>query len=124
MGNVKKMSAASRYEVKVPNGVAGIRGTAYWLSSDGVVAVRDGTVVDAYVDSNGNPLTQVVTNNQQFDPRTGQLVPIPSSIQDQLEGFLQMSYAQAEMFPITFVGDHTIYFVSPTVGISQPNPGR
>ena len=27
-GMVKKMSAASKYEVKIPNGVAGIRGTA------------------------------------------------------------------------------------------------
>src|SRR3974390_3336961 len=28
-GNVKKMSAASKYEIKLPNGVAGIRGTVY-----------------------------------------------------------------------------------------------
>src|ERR1043166_9745744 len=29
LGNVKKLAAASKYEVKVPNGVAGIRGTDY-----------------------------------------------------------------------------------------------
>src|SRR5215471_14798802 len=34
MGNVKKMSAASKYEVKIPNGVAGIRGTIYYITAD------------------------------------------------------------------------------------------
>src|SRR5712672_3636546 len=29
LGNVNKLSAASRYEIKTPNGVAGIRGTRY-----------------------------------------------------------------------------------------------
>src|ERR1051325_563380 len=36
-GNVKKMSGASKYEVKLPNGVAGIRGTIYTLNAQGVV---------------------------------------------------------------------------------------
>src|SRR5882724_12006822 len=36
-GNVKKMSGASKYEVKLPNGVAGIRGTIYALNAQGVV---------------------------------------------------------------------------------------
>ena len=35
-GMVKKMSAASKYEVKIPNGVAGIRGTVYDISAEGV----------------------------------------------------------------------------------------
>lgn len=123
MGNVKKMSAASRYEVKLPNGVAGIRGTGFWLSSDGVVAVREGTVVDAYVDSNGNPLTQVVTNNQEFDPRTGQVTPIPAVIADSLDGFLQMTFVQYETLPLSYAFDHTIYFVSPVIGQAPSQPG-
>src|SRR5262249_51055439 len=38
-GSVKKMSAASRYEVKIPNGVAGIRGTTYDINVDGIIKV-------------------------------------------------------------------------------------
>ena len=32
-GSVKKLSAASKYEVKIPNGVAGIRGSTYDISA-------------------------------------------------------------------------------------------
>ena len=35
-GNVKKMSAASKYEIKLPNGVAGIRGTVYDVTAEGI----------------------------------------------------------------------------------------
>src|ERR1051326_8157071 len=38
-GSVKKMSAASKYEVKLPNGVAGARGTVYDITAEGVVRV-------------------------------------------------------------------------------------
>ena len=55
-GNVKKMSAASKYEVKIPNGVAGIRGTIYTVSAAGVVQVLVGSVVLAYVGPDGQPL--------------------------------------------------------------------
>jgi len=34
MGTVKKMNAASKYEIKLPNGVAGIRGTFYDITAD------------------------------------------------------------------------------------------
>jgi FecR-like protein len=116
MGNIKKMGMASRYEVKFPNGVAGIRGTAYWLSSDGVVAVKDGSVVDAFLDSNGNPATQVVTAGQQFDPRSGQTTPIPIFILDSLNGFVETVYVESTTAPVNYNYDHTIYFVSPTLG--------
>jgi len=40
-GSVKKLSPASEYLVKLPNGIAGIRGTDYYLGTD-----RDGTRAD------------------------------------------------------------------------------
>src|SRR5690349_24996818 len=49
-GSVKKMSAASKYEVKLPNGVAGIRGTTYDITADGLIKVYVGSVVVATVD--------------------------------------------------------------------------
>jgi len=75
-GSVKKMSAASKYEVKIPNGVAGIRGTIYDISAEGLVKVLVGSVVLAYVGPDGTVVTQVVMSNQQFDARTGALSPL------------------------------------------------
>lgn len=49
LGNVKKMAAASKYEVTTPVGVAGIRGTEYSISANGDVSVVTGTVVVVYV---------------------------------------------------------------------------
>jgi hypothetical protein len=69
-GNVKKLSATSKYEVKIPNGVAGIRGTTYMISSSGVVSVLTGSVVVAIVGSDGTVITRVVTAHQSYDPTT------------------------------------------------------
>jgi hypothetical protein len=76
MGNVKKLSAASKYEVKIPNGVAGIRGTVYMISSSGVVNVLSGSVVIAIVGSDGTVITRVVTAHQSYDPTTNTITPL------------------------------------------------
>jgi hypothetical protein len=70
-GNVKKTSAASRYEVKTPTGVAGIRGTLYDISADGRVRVWEGSVVMVYVDPSGAVSTHVINAGQQFVPGVG-----------------------------------------------------
>jgi hypothetical protein len=70
MGNVKKLSAASRYEVKLPNGVAGIRGTSYMISATGVIYVLSGQVVVTYMGPNGQMITQTISAGQSYDPST------------------------------------------------------
>jgi hypothetical protein len=85
-GNVKKLSGGSRYEVKIPNGVAGIRGTAYLIRGNGEVLVLTGSVVVTYVDQNGNLQTQVVTAGYAYKPSLtgpGTLTPLTSA---QLDG--------------------------------------
>ena len=115
-GNVKKMSAASKYEVKLPNGVAGIRGTIYTLSAVGVVQVLVGSVVIAYVGADGNVVTQVVMGGQQFDARTGQVTPIPNFNQKEMVKLAKETRIGPNVPPTTFTVDHTIYYVSPTIG--------
>jgi len=115
-GNVKKMSAASRYEVKLPNGVAGIRGTIYSLSANGVVRVLVGSVVLAYVGADGNPVTKVVMGGQQFDAKTGEITAIPDYNQKEMVKAAKESRIGPNTPPTTFTVDHTIYFVSPTIG--------
>ena len=112
-GTVKKLSAASKYEVKIPNGVAGIRGTIYFISADGILTVVSGSVVIAYVGPDGSVHTQTVEAGQQYDARTGQITPIP----DPLERLLKLIALALRIPPTgatTFTVDHTIYHVSPT----------
>ena len=78
-GSVKKMSAASKYEVKLPNGVAGIKGTVYECFAEGVIKVREGSMVAAYTGAAGSIVTQVIMSMQMFDIRTGTLSPLPDS---------------------------------------------
>jgi FecR protein len=88
-GTVKKMSAASKYEVKIPNGVAGIRGTTYDISAEGVIKVLAGSVVLAYVGPDGTVVTQVIMGSQQFDARTGVLSQISSADKTTLQGVVR-----------------------------------
>jgi hypothetical protein len=124
LGNVKKMSAASRYEIKLPNGVAGIRGTVYEVSADGVVKVADGTVVVSWVDpTTGKVMTKVVTGGQSWDPRSpdvfGTLSPGQISDMKAEANSLQVVYVT----PSTFNVDQTVYYVSPTVGAPPGDNG-
>ncbi len=48
-GNVKKLAANSKYEVKTANGVAGVRGTSFSILSNGVTHVWQGSVIMIFV---------------------------------------------------------------------------
>ncbi|MHC1768962.1 MAG: FecR domain-containing protein [Verrucomicrobiia bacterium] len=68
-GEVKRLAAASKYEVKTPNAVFGIRGTKYQISANGIVHVIEGTMMVVYI----NPATQqmsthTVSAGQTFVP--------------------------------------------------------
>lgn len=74
LGSVKKLAAASKYEVKTPVGVAGIRGTEYSISSSGVLNVVSGTVVIVYVVDGVVQPPVIANTGQQVQPpvRTGE----------------------------------------------------
>ncbi len=112
-GTVKKMSAASKYEVKIPNGVAGIRGTVFDISAEGVVKVLSGSVVLAYVGPNGTVVTQVIMNLQMFDARTGALTPLPPSDKRSMEPLVRQIQVGVTPTPTVYVPDRSVLFVSP-----------
>jgi hypothetical protein len=117
VGYVRKLAATSKYEVKMPNGVAGIRGTEYVISATGEVCVISGSVVVVFVKSDGTVITQVVNAGDCFIPATGRLEPMPSGAQsdalaDLRRGREEVAPAVPEVEPITV-------FVSPTVGASS-----
>jgi hypothetical protein len=116
LGTVKKLSPTSKYEVKIPNGVAGIRGTIYFLSASGILRVVAGSVVVAYVGPGGNVITQLVNAGEQFDTNTGLVTPIADNVRLNL---VRIAYIFQVIFfrPITFIApDERVYFVSPTHG--------
>jgi hypothetical protein len=79
MGNVKKLSAQSRYEIKVPNGVAGIRGAA-WGISVSTLQMYSGIGRFAGPDANSVLKVSDVHAHQKLDFSTGQVSPISDSV--------------------------------------------
>lgn len=79
LGNVNKLSAASKYEVKVPNGVAGIRGTRFRISSSAYVVLLEGSLIMVYVPPNGQPTPYPLFGPpaQYFSPTEGVKVAPP-----------------------------------------------
>ena len=108
IGNVKKLARASKYEIKTPNGVAGIRGTDYVVS---VKKLPDGTyevtftditgtlVVVALVD--GKPQTVVLNSGESWTPGSN-VIPTPRQLLD----FYREQIAQAiEAIKEAFAGN-------------------
>jgi hypothetical protein len=86
LGNVKKISANSRYEIKTPHGVAGIRGTDYHvrskLESDGrhtvtFTSITGQVIVSAVVDPGGPTIVKVLRDGESWTPGNGDVVPTP-----------------------------------------------
>ena len=65
-GVVKKHSARSQYEVKLPKGVADIRGTVYDISAKGAVKVFAGSVLLAYTSSDAKAVRRVILGSPKF----------------------------------------------------------
>lgn len=69
LGSVNPLAATSKYEVKIPTGTVGIRGTEYDISANGIVHVNVGSVIVNYLV--GGVLTPFTVNaGQTFTPPT------------------------------------------------------
>jgi hypothetical protein len=123
MGTVKKLSAASKYEVKIPNGVAGIRGSLYELWANGLLKVNVGLGVLAWVGGDGNVNSKEVPGGSQFDPATGETSSIGAADRDNMRAFETSIHGNGGGRGAGEGGDrgrdrdhdhdHTIYHVSP-----------
>jgi hypothetical protein len=61
LGNVKKISGNSRYEIETPHGVAGIRGTDFQIS---IALNADGSYAVTFTSVTGQVIVSAVVNNQ------------------------------------------------------------
>lgn len=80
LGNVSKLSAASKYEIKTPNAVFGVKGTKYDITHAGCVIVVEGTVVAVCVRPDNTTLTRVVNSLERFCCDPGIVEPAPEEL--------------------------------------------
>jgi len=118
-GNVKKLAANSKYEIKTANGVAGVRGTSFAIFSNGVTHVSEGAVYMVYFIGGKFSEPFLVLKDQTVYPPTTPggvptLGPIPPGMVPEI------------VVTIPDEGRHTqpptVIFVSPTTGTSEPPP--
>jgi len=117
IGIVRKMADQSKYEIKTPNGVAGIRGTEYDITATSVLRVVSGSMVMVYVKSDGTVITQVVNSNEMFVPSDGTVKLIPA---DQLSQLVP-EIREMEGAPVVAltVEEPIKVFISPLSGLKQ-----
>jgi hypothetical protein len=116
--SVKKLSGASQYLVKFKNGVAGVRGTLFSITADGVAAVfeshqNSGLVLA--ITAGGSTVTILVEPGFQFDPSGGGSAPVgltPEQFHLFQKIFSSVRTIYFQMVDFSF--DHTGIFVSTT----------
>ncbi|MCU0786355.1 MAG: DUF11 domain-containing protein [Verrucomicrobia bacterium] len=83
----KPLSVQSKFEVKVPNGVVGVRqgGGHLMITAEGDVAILGGTAVAVYATDQGGQITVIVPDGQMFDQGTGTLTPLPKEVRKEME---------------------------------------
>jgi FecR protein len=113
--SVKKLSGASQYLVKIPNGIAGVRGTKFGLGADGMCAVIKSSVLLSLIGADGRPFTVLVGEGNQFNPGTGQIAPLSpelANILQQIATAVDTLYFEA----VSFAFNRVEVYISPTTG--------
>jgi hypothetical protein len=110
--NVKKMSADSQYIVKLPNGVAGIRGSCGSLGADDSVHWVSGIIILSLIGPDGQPHVIPVRGGFEYNPQTGQISHLSFSVEQALKRFgYDAQTLSALVIPIA--PDLTFVFISP-----------
>ncbi|MGO9588310.1 MAG: FecR domain-containing protein [Limisphaerales bacterium] len=121
--SVKKLSGASQYLIKIPNGIAGVRGTLFVIDANGYVGVLRNSVVLSIIGPDGKPITVVVGEGSQFDPKSGLIAPLTADLTaalDQVITPLRTLY----WGDVNFTFDRTQCRISPTQGYNPPPHGH
>ena len=128
-GQVKKFSDASKYEVKTPHTIVGIKGdedSEYQISADGKTALLYGSGVVAYTNpSSGGVTTSTVGNKQLFVPPVDPAAAAPSVRPVQAGDVTPANPVRpgpvgAPAAPVVAI-QQPVQFISPTTGISKGN---
>jgi len=120
---VKKLTGASQYMVKIPKGIAGVRGTQFSIDVGGKVVCFESTgggVVISFTGANGNVVTYLVTPGNALDPLTGQTSGISPSDQAFLDRVF-IALRTLYLVILNFNFDCTETHVSPVRGFHGGN---
>lgn len=99
VGSVDKLSRNSHYEIRTPNGVAGIRGTDFALTveplPDGTfrvtfTCVKGEVIAAALVNGEANPITQVLNTGESWTPGGAVNQTVPELLNLYHDQILQM----------------------------------
>jgi hypothetical protein len=117
--SVKKLSTESKYLIKFPNGIAGVRGSQGFFSVvNGALGTCGASVHPLWItiESPGAPPTTIkVEEGQEYDPGTGQSSAMPPALLALLKEIAAAagsSYYEA----VAFSGNDVTIYISPTSG--------
>ena len=118
--SVKKLSDTSKYLVKIPNGIAGVRGTKFTLGADGSAGCIEHSVWLAFGGSGGAPTTVEVPQGTQYDPATGQTSPLsPQTLK--LLNEIATAAGTTYLEEVSYAANWSQWiYVSPTTGYYPP----
>lgn len=124
--SVKKLSAASQYFIKIPNGIAGVRGTKGSIDEFGHCWALQHSVWLSMTGPDGLPVTVEVTEGHGFNPQDGQIITLPQDIIDTLRAVgIAVNTLYYEITAVTttssYGNDKTIVFISPVIGGQTAN---
>ncbi len=125
--SVRKLSGASQYIVKLPNGVAGVRGTLFSIGADGACSCFEsagGGVILAW-DQGGSlgATTVVIPAGSGFNPSGGAVFTLPPAVLQELNDVFK-SLRTAYFAAVSYEYDYTGCHISPTTGSSGGNNGQ
>jgi hypothetical protein len=117
--SVNKLSGTSQYLIKIPNGIAGVRGTLFHLGDTGECIAYKNSVVLSIINAMGTPETVVVSEGTRFNPKTGKVSSLPPGLGTELNQIfaaLRTLYFPDAGQDIHFIFDRTESPISPTTG--------
>jgi len=118
--SVKKLSGASQYLVKIPNGIAGVRGTEFSISADGATAVfhtrgSDGLVLSLTMPG-GTTTTLVIDQGQFYLPGSSQPAQLPPAVMTVLSDIFDALKTIRLQGEVSFDYNHNEGHVSTDIG--------
>jgi hypothetical protein len=118
--SVKKLSAESKYLVKIPNGIAGVRGSQGFISADGKCGALVHPLWLSIVGADGKAVTVMVGEGQQYDPSSGASSPMSPEILGLLNQISKASRTcYLEQKSYSFNRNQWCH-ISPTTGTQPP----
>lgn len=121
--SVKKITGASQYLIKLPSGIAGVRGTKFSISVDGATAVFDDHnhpsrgVVLTLILPGGATKTFVIAPGQFLDPAAGGLASLPTDLANLLTAiFSALPTTYSPLQYCSVAPNDTQCYISPTHG--------